>query len=141
MTIDAAAYVPATITLGPGSASKLPRTERNLDSSESATRGAPPMRGPLVRLTIARAFSGRAWVSGGELRVPMRVHLEARAGGRVTAFEPTLNIFGDGHDVAAAVEDFRAALVEHRDVLASSARLSADLEEQLAILRRYLRAA
>ena len=46
-----------------------------------------------------------------------------------------------GKDLPSAVEDFRAALVEHFDVLVASQPLSEDLREQLAFLQRHLRPA
>lgn len=85
-------------------------------------------------------FAGRQWLGGGDLLIPIHVDVDTAAPGEFTVSDPRTGIFGAGATPAVAIEDFRAALVEHRDVLETSQPLSDDLREQLELLQRHLRA-
>ena len=92
-----------------------------------------------VRRPIARHMAGRQWLSGGDIIRPIRVEIHG-AGRDLTVSEEQTGIYGVGSDLASAINDFRAALKEHLDVLESSGPLSEELKHQLSILRRHLRA-
>jgi hypothetical protein len=92
-----------------------------------------------VRRPIARHMAGRQWLSGGDIIRPIRVEIHG-AGRDLTVSEEQTGIYGAGSDLASAINDFRAALKEHLDVLESSGPLSEELKHQLSILRRHLRA-
>jgi hypothetical protein len=98
---------------------------------------APPVAEVYWR--VKYIFAGRQWLGGGDLLIPIHVDVDATAPGEFTVFDPRTGIFGAGATPVEAIEDFRAALVEHRDVLEASQPLSDDLREQLELLRRYLR--
>jgi len=68
----------------------------------------------------------------------VRVTITADAAGLVSE-EPTTGIFGIGPTLPAALDDFRAALSEHRAVLEDSGPLSDDLRDQLEFLQRHLK--
>ena len=56
--------------------------------------------------------------------------------GEWTVTDTETGIFGVGSNEESALRDYFAALVEHRDVLASQPSLSEDLQAQLRYLRR-----
>ncbi len=86
----------------------------------------------------ARAVQGRVWLAGGGLSAPVRVRIEAEDGS-FYAEEPTTGVFGAGATVAAALDDLRAALREHLDVLQAEEHLSEELQRQLRFLRQHVR--
>jgi len=88
---------------------------------------------------VVHTLAGHPWVSGGDLVRPIRAVVRGGSEGTLVVVEPTTGIFGAGADLADALLDFRAALVEHRDVLESSGELAEDLRDQLDFLRRHLR--
>jgi hypothetical protein len=92
-----------------------------------------------IRLITRRVVAGKQWVVGGRLKIPVSVHITGDSSGQLVATDEHTGIFGAGADLAAAINDFRAALVEHRAFLEASHPLSSDLEEQLDALRRLLR--
>lgn len=93
-----------------------------------------------IAFKVERALAGRQWLGGGDVVRPIRVHIESAVEG-FTVSEPETGIFGIGRDLPSALQDFRVALGEHRDVLESSEALSEDLRRQLRFLRRHPRAA
>ncbi len=89
--------------------------------------------------TVTGTFAGQFWVGGRELVEPVSVTVSPAERGTIVVEERTTGIFGSGPRLSAAIEDFRAALSEHLDVLERSSALSADLSEHLEFLRRHLR--
>jgi hypothetical protein len=92
-----------------------------------------------VRLIPRRVVAGRQWVAGGRLKIPVCLHITGDSSGQLVATDERTGIFGVGADLAAAINNFRAALVEHRALLEVSHPLSSDLQEQLDVLRQLLR--
>lgn len=92
-----------------------------------------------MRLTVVRQVSGRAWIYGDDVRVPLAVVVNGAPAGALVVSNDATGVSGVGADLPSAIADFRAALVEHRDVLERSQPLSVDLAGQLALLRRHLR--
>lgn len=103
-------------------------------TTESASRRSPEN----VSVTVTRVLSGEAWISNGEILRPIRARVSSPARDLFVVEEPATGIFGSGSDLPSAILDFREALVEHRDVLASTPALSAGLQEQLRILNHHL---
>lgn len=98
------------------------------DSSQGAQRGR-----------VARVVAGVYWVDGQAIARPVRVAVTATGAAGLVAEEPTTGIFGSGATLDAALDDFRAALLEHRAVLEDSGPLADDLRDQLEFLKRHLR--
>ena len=94
------------------------------------------MSGPVVE--PAPIDLGLFWLAGDRLIQPVRVLVE-RGSGSFVATEPQTGVFGVGPTFAAAVNDLRAALVEHLEVLRAEEALSEELDQQLAFLRSHLR--
>lgn len=78
------------------------------------------------------------WVGSRGLRRPIRVAVEIESDGTYLVEDPASGIFGEGAVMSEAIEDFRAALVSHRDELLSADRLSAHLQDQLTYLSDIL---
>lgn len=78
------------------------------------------------------------WIGGRGFRWPIRVAVTIDVDGTYVVEDPASAIFGDGPRLSAAIEDFRAALVSHRDELLSADRLSAHLQDQLTYLSDLL---
>ena len=78
------------------------------------------------------------WVGSRGLRRPIRVAVEIESDGTYLVTDPVSGIFGDGGAMSEAIEDFRAALVSHRDELLSADRLSAHLQDRLTYLSDLL---
>jgi hypothetical protein len=87
---------------------------------------------------VVRVIGGCHWLSGRDIIRPIRVEIHGATSG-ITVSERQTGIFGVGSDPASAINDFRAALKEHLEVLESSESLSEELKHQLSILRRHLR--
>jgi hypothetical protein len=87
---------------------------------------------------IVREVQGQHWLSGGQLVAPVRADITA-GDDSLVATNPDTGIFGVGEDLASAVMDLRAALVEHRDALIDDDLLSEELQVQLDFLQRHLR--
>lgn len=98
------------------------------DSSPGAQRGK-----------VARVVAGVYWVDGQAIARPVRVAVAAMGADGLVVSEPTTGIFGSGATLDAAIDDFRAALLEHRAVLEDSGPLSDDLRDQLEFLKRHLK--
>ncbi len=90
------------------------------------------------RVGHAQVIQGRLWLAGGELAAPVRARVEFEDG-LFFAIEPATGIFGAGPGLAVALEDLRAALREHLDVLQVEGQVSQELQRQLDFLRRHLR--
>lgn len=78
------------------------------------------------------------WVGSRGLRCPIRVAVEIESDGTYLVEDPVSGIFGEGGAMSEAIEDFRAALVSHREELLSAERLSAHLQQQLQYLTDIL---
>lgn len=91
----------------------------------------------MTTLRTVRHIAGRLWVSAG-LVLPAAVEVDGATGGAVCLTHADTGVTGYGHDLPAAIDDFRTALIEHRDVLERARPLSADLQRQLAVLNRHL---
>jgi hypothetical protein len=102
-------------------------------STDTSIRLTPTSTIPGVRI-----IGGPLWLSGGDLRVPIKVEISTDSSGVVVA-ERRTGIYGAGPDLAAAVADFRAALLDYRDVLEGNPPLGPHLQGTLSILRRHLR--
>lgn len=75
---------------------------------------------------------------GGDIVVPLLARV-VPVDNLIGAIHAETGIFGVGETVTAALNDLRAALVDHRDLLEDSGALGESLEEQLNVLRRHLR--
>lgn len=94
-----------------------------------------------VRLPHAdevEAPQSHLWVGARGLRKPVRVTVAVEVDGTYVVEDPTSGIFGAGPKLSSAVEDFRSALVNHRDELLTAGRLSARLQGQLKYLSDLL---
>ena len=80
----------------------------------------------------------RLWVGARGLRWPIRVAVTIDVDGTYVVEDLDSEIFGDGPRLSAAIEDFRAALVSHRDELLSAERLSPHQQGQLTYLSDLL---
>lgn len=81
---------------------------------------------------------GQVWLSGRGLLAPVQVQLEVD-GADFVASQPDTGIFGVGPDVAAAIEDLRTALRQHRRVLqVNEGRLAPPLQRQLDYIRQHV---
>lgn len=78
------------------------------------------------------------WVGARGLRRTIRVAVTIDVDGTYVVEDLDSGIFGDGPRLSAAIEDFRAALVSHRDELLSAERLSPHLQRQLTYLNDLL---
>lgn len=90
---------------------------------------------PLEEVEVPRAH---LWVGSRGIRRPVKVTVSIEADGSFLVEDPISGIFGDGPKLSTAVEDFRAALVSHRDELRSADRLSGHMEDQLRYLNDLL---
>jgi len=117
---------------------KQPLVEQAVSAGVTVLLGAQTDVGA-VALQARRSIAGTHWVSGREVKTPVRVHVTADSQGHLIASSDETGIFGVGHDLSGAINDFREALVEHRNTLEASHPLSANLQEQLDFLQRVLR--
>ncbi|WP_395659141.1 hypothetical protein [Nocardioides sp.] len=90
---------------------------------------------------VIAAVAGQHWLSGDAILQPVRVELSAPGDGALIAREPSTGIHGVGSSPSAALNDLRAALVEHLELLEAAPALSDDLSRQLTFLRAHVRTA
>lgn len=118
---------------------------------KSATASQTHVSVPIGRVEVSSTVSVRLpraedvesprshlWVGARGLRRPVRVTVTMDLDGTYVVEDPTSGIFGDGPQLSSAIEDFRAALVSHRDELLSAGRLSARLQGELKYLSDLL---
>lgn len=84
-------------------------------------------------------FQGVYWINGGDVVQPVHTRLTIDVGPQFILVNEETGIFGSGASLAAAAEDFRAALVEHRALLHDEGNLSEDLRDQYNFLMQHLR--
>lgn len=125
----------------PGSVAWRPSTTEpvtfRVAANMAALAHAEPGGTPGVPVGQRPVVLGSYWLAGGEIINPVRALVEQ--GSAFVATEAQTGLFGVGPTFAAAVNDLRAALVEHLEVLSADDALADDLRRQLAFLRSHLR--
>lgn len=119
---------------------ELPSASSQTHASFVVGRVESASTAPLRLPGVDEAESPRThlWVGARGLRRPIRVTVAMEGDDNYIVLDPVSGIFGDGSRLSAAIEDFRAALVSHRDELRRADRLSPHLQSQLQYLSDLL---